>query len=423
MAASASMWRNRDFVRYWVGHTVSQLGSEITELALPLVALLQLGASSSEVGVLRAAQFLPFLLLTLPAGVLVDRVRRRPLMVAADLGRAALLALIPLGVALGLLDLPVLAVVAFGVGALTVVFDVCYVSVLPSLIGREQLQSGNAALESSRAFASIAGPGLGGALVSLFKASGAIVVDAVSFLVSAVSLLAIRRPEPRAAPTTERGRAALLVGWRQVTRSPLLRPNTFYTASGNLVGSAFGTVLIVFEVRELGLSGLAIGLVSAIGSVGFLVGATASRRLGQRLGIGPVICLGGILTGLGIGVMAAAPRAFPIPVLVAGQLLLGGIALSNLQTMSLRQAITPDAVLGRVNATVRFLGFGTIPVGAAIGGWLGGTIGFRPTLALCAAGALLTVGFPLFSAVRRLHHTPPQEPLWADPAPHTESGS
>jgi len=190
--------------------------------------------------------------------------------------------------------------------------------------------------------------------------------DAVSFLVSAASLLAIRRSEPRAAPPAEHGLAALLVGWRQVTRSPLLRPNTLYTASGNLVGSAFGTVLIVFEVRELGLSGLTIGLVTAVGSVGFLVGAMASRRLGQRLGIGPVICMGGILTGLGIGVMAAAPRALPIPVLVAGQLLLGGIALSNLQTMSLRQAITPDAVLGRVNATVRFLGFGTIPVGAAV---------------------------------------------------------
>ena len=416
------MWRNRDFVRYWVGHTVSQLGSEVTELALPLVALLQRGASSGEVGVLRAAQFLPFLLLTLPAGVLADRVRRRPLMVGADLGRAALLALIPLGAGLGFLNLPVLAVVAFGVGALTVVFDVCYVSVLPSLIGREQLQSGNAALESSRAFASVAGPGIGGALVSLVRASGAIVADALSFLVSAVSLLAIRRPEPRAAPPAERGIAALLVGWRQVTRSPLLRPNTLYTASGNLVGSAFGTVLIVFEVRELGLSGLTIGLVSAIGSAGFLIGATTSRRLGQRLGIGRVICLGGTLTGIGIGVMAAAPRSFPIPVLVAGQLLLGGIAFSNLQTMSLRQAITPDAVLGRVNATVRFLGFGTIPVGAVLGGWLGGTISFRPALALCAAGALLAVGFPLFSAVRRLRQTPPPEPLLTDTARHMEPG-
>lgn len=416
------MWRNHDFVRYWVGHTVSQLGSEVTRLALPLVALLQLGASSGEVGVLRAAQFLPFLLLTLPAGVLADRVRRRPLMVGADLGRAGLLALIPLGAGLGFLNLRMLAAVAFGVGALTVVFDVCYVSVLPSLIGREQLQSGNAALESSRAFASVAGPGIGGALVSLVRASGAIVADASSFLVSAVSLLAIRRPEPRAAVPTERGIAALLVGWRQVTRSPLLRPNTLYTASGNLVGSAFGTVLIVFEVRELGLSGLTIGLVSAVGSAGFLVGATTSRRLGQRLGIGPVICLGGILTGIGIGVMAAAPGAFPIPVLVAGQLLLGGIAFSNLQTMSLRQAITPDAVLGRVNATVRFLGFGTIPVGAVLGGWLGGTIGFRATLALCAAGALLAVGFPVFSAVRRLRRTPPPEPLWTDTAARTEPG-
>ena len=413
MDAPVIPWRNRDFQRYWFGHTVSQLGSQVTTLALPLVALLQLNATSSQVGLLRASQYLPFLLLTLPVGVLADRVRRRPLMIFADLGPAALLALIPAAAAVGVLGLPMLAAVAFGVGAFTVVFDVCYGSVLPGLIPREQLQSGNAALESSRAFASIAGPGLGGALVSLFKASGAVIADAASYLVSAASLLAIRRREPQAATPSQRGFGSLLVGWRQVAHSPLLRPNTSYTAVSNLVGTAFGTVLIVFEVRELGLSGFAIGAVSALGNIGFLLGAATSRRLGRRIGIGPVICLSGLLSATGMTVMAAAPRGMPLPSLVAGQLILGsGIAMSNLQTMSLRQAITPDAVLGRVNAAVRFVGFGTIPIGGAAGGALAGSIGFRRLLFLAALGLVLATLFPLLSAVRRTHETPPVEPLW-----------
>jgi MFS family permease len=413
MDVQVSPWRNRDFQRYWFGHTVSQLGSQVTTLALPLVALLQLNASSSQVGLLRASQYVPFLLLTLPVGVLADRVRRRPLMILADLGRAVLLAVIPAVAAIGVLGFPVLVAVAFGVGAFTVVFDVCYGSVLPGLIPREQLQSGNAALESSRAFASIAGPGLGGALVSLFKASGAIVADAASYLVSAASLLAIRRPEPHAASPSQRGFSSLLVGWRQVARSPLLRPNTFYTAVSNLVGTAFGTVLVVFEVRELGLSGLAIGVVAALGNIGFLVGAAISRRLGGRIGIGRVICLSGFLSAAGMSVMATAPQGVPLPSLVVGQLMLGGgIAMSNLQTMSLRQAITPDAVLGRVNAAVRFVGFGTIPVGGAAGGALAGVIGFRQVLFLAAVGLVLATLFPLLSAVRRTYETPPVEPLW-----------
>jgi len=409
-----SIWRDRDFVRYWTGHTVSQVGSQVTDLALPLVALLELQASSAEVGLLRAVKFAPYLVLALPVGVLADRRRRRPLMVGADLGRAALLAVIPVAALLGLLNLPLLAAVAVGVGALTVVFDVCYLSVLPGLVPRDDIQQANTALEASRAGATVVGPGLGGALVSLLRAPGAILADAVSFLISAACLLGLRRPEPEPVPMTgPRGLRSVLVGWHQVARSPLLRPNTLYMATSNLFGSAFLPVLVVFEVRELRLSGLAVGAVAAVGNLGFLTGALVTRRLGTRIGIGPVICTASVVGAAGMAVVALARPGSPIPALVAGQVIGGfGVALFNLQSLSLRQAITPASVLGRVNAVVRMVGWGTLPIGAVLGGWLGDVIGLRQVIVLCAAGSLATTAFPLFSAVGRLRRTPPVEPLW-----------
>src|SRR5262245_25134711 len=379
MPLPTSVWRDRDFVRYWTGQTVSQVGSQVTELALPLVALLQLGASSAEVGVLRALAFVPYLVLTLPVGVLADRRRRRPLMIGADLGRAALLAVVPLAAIFDVLSLPLLAAIAVAAGALTVVFDVCYLSVLPGLVSRERIQQANGGLEASRAAAAVAGPGLGGALVSLLRASGAMIVDAASFVVSAICLLTIRRPEPRPEPFTgPRGARGLMAGWHQVARSPLLRPNTAYMALSNMVASGFEPVLIVFAVRQLGLSGLAIGVFTMLGNLGFLAGAFVTRRLGVRIGIGPVICLSSPIGSAGMLVMASAPRAAALPVLVGGQMLFGfGIALFNLQSLSLRQAITPPGLLGRVNAVVRLVGWGTVPVGAALGGWLGGVVGLR----------------------------------------------
>jgi Major Facilitator Superfamily len=253
-----------------------------------------------------------------------------------------LLLLVPLGVLLDLLSLPLLGAIAVAAGALTVLFDVSYLSVLPGLVRREQIQQANGGLEASRAAAAVAGPGLGGALVSLLRASGAVIVDAASFLVSAVCLLTIRRPEPAPEPPSgPRGLRAVLAGWHRVAHSPLLLPNTIYIAASNLFGAAFGPVLIVFEVRELGLRGLAIGTVAMLGNLGFLAGTFVTRRLGARIGIGPVICLASPIGAAGMLIMALAPSAGPIPVLVAGQVILGmGIALFNLQSLSLRQAIT-----------------------------------------------------------------------------------
>jgi MFS family permease len=188
--------RDRDFALYWAGQSISQVGSRVSVVALPLVAILELGASTAQVGLLQAAAFLPYLLFSLPAGLLADRMRRRPLMIVADVARAAVLLVVPAGIAFGRLSMPVLIALMFVSGAFTVLFDVCYLSALPWLVGRDRLLPANAALETSRSVAQVAGPGLAGVLVAVLRASGAVVADVVSYLCSAVALLAIRRPEP-----------------------------------------------------------------------------------------------------------------------------------------------------------------------------------------------------------------------------------
>ena len=407
-----SVWRERDFVAYWFGQSVSFAGAQVTRIALPLVALLQLGASPAEVGLLTAANYVPYLFFTLPVGVLVDRVRRRPLMIAADLVRAAVLVLVPLGVLGGWLSLPLLVAIAAVAGACAVVFDVAYATLLPDLVGRDQLPAANGVLEASRSAAGVLGPGLGGLLVQTVRASGAILVDAVSYVVSAVSLALIRTPETRPERGTGvRGLPALLAGARQVARSPLLRPQTLFLTASGLFAGAYGALLVVFLVRGLSLSGLAIGVTLAISNLGFLAGSLLARRLADRVGIGMVLCGAAALEGAGILVVAAAHGA---AVVVAGQLVVGvAVASFNVHSLSLRQAVSPPELLGRVSAAVRFLGFGSVPVGAAAGGWLGTVAGLRPTLAGIGVGTVAAGSILLFSAVRRVRTVPPVEPTWA----------
>ena len=410
-----SLWRHRDFMRLWSAETISQVGSQVTLLALPLAAILILDASAFEVGALSSIEFAPFLLVGLPAGVWVDRLRRRPILIAGDLGRAFVLASIPVAYWLDALTMPHLYAAAFLTGICTVFFDVAYQSYLPSIVERGQLTEGNAKLEISRSGAQLAGPGIAGGLVEVLTAPVAIAVDAVSYLGSALFVVRIRRPEPDVpAPAAEdrpRMRSQIMEGLRYVLGNPLLRPIAACTALSNLFNAMVTAILILFAVRELGLTAGAIGVALAIGNVGFLVGAFAAERIARRVGIGRAIVGSSVLFGLAGFAYPLATSATAVALLVAGGLLFGfGGVVYNVNQVSLRQAITPGRMQGRMNATMRFMVWGTMPLGALAGGALGGAIGLRQTLWVAAAGGFLAFVPPLFSPVRRLASIPEEAP-------------
>jgi MFS family permease len=408
-----SLWRHADFMRLWSAETISQLGTQVTLLALPLTAILVLDATPFEVGVLTALEVAPFLLVGLPAGVWVDRMRRRPLLIAGDLVRAAALGTIPLAHALGQDSMAHLYGVAFVTGVATVFFDVAYQSYLPSLVDRDRLPEGNAKLEVSRSAGALAGPSLAGALVQLFSAPAAILVDAVSYVGSALFVGSIRRREPPV-QRPEGGhppmRAEISSGLRFVVTHPLLRPIAACTSISNLFFSMASAVLVLFAVRDLGLSPGKIGLAFGIGNVGFLLGALVADRAGRRLGIGRAIVGSIVLFGVSgfLPPLASETTGFAL-ITVAGGLGGFGTVVYNVNQVSLRQAITPERMLGKMNATMRFVVWGTLPLGAILGGVLGGAVGLRSTLWVTAFGGLLAVVPPVLSPVRSLVRIPELE--------------
>jgi MFS family permease len=401
-ARPPSLWRHADFNWFWAAETASVVGSQVTMLALPLTAALLLQATPVQMGVLVAAETLPFLLVGLPAGAWVDRRRRRPVLIAADIGRALVLLAVPLAWLQGWLRIEVLVVVGFLTGLLTVFFDVAYQAYLPALVDRRHLVEGNSRLELSRSAAQIVGPGLAGGLVQLAGGPLAIVVDAVSFAVSAVCLGRIRRLEP----DPPLGTAGSLwreigEGLRLVVGNPVLRGIAGSTATWNLFGNIAQTVLVLFATRELGLNAGWLGLVFAIAGVGALVGALLAGPVAGRAGVGPTI--------IGAQVVGAASWLL-LPLAGAGSALSQlGVALAigsaastiyNITQVSLRQTITPDHLQGRMNATMRVIVWGTLPLGALIGGLLGEWLGLRPTLWIGAAGALLAGLWLWYSPLR-----------------------
>ncbi len=400
---SRSLWRHAGFLTLWAGQTVSLFGSRITLLALPLTAVLALHASAAQMGFLAAAGSAPWLVVGLPAGVWVDRLRRRPLMLAADLGRALLLFSVPLAAWLGRLHLEQLYLVQFLVGVLTVVFDVAYQSWLPSLIPSEHLVEGNSKLEMSDSVAQIAGPGLGGVLVQVLTAPVAILADALSFLVSAVLLGSIRSYE--AAPNRARRgsmRHEIAEGARLVLGNPLLRALVASSATFNLFDSVLFSVYVLYMVRTLGLAAPAIGLVFGLGGVGGLLGALLVGPITRRYGLARTLTSAVILAALAELLIAAARG----PALVAASMLVGaeaivefGAVLFAINAVSLRQMRTPEALRGRVNATSRFATWGVGPVGALLGGALGRAIGLRQTVLLAGLGTLLA--FPWIALLPR----------------------
>ncbi|HLT20067.1 MAG TPA: MFS transporter [Thermomicrobiales bacterium] len=410
-----SLWQHRDFLKLWGAQSVTQVGTQISLLAIPLVAAITLDASAGQMGLLAAAGTSPFLFFGLIAGVVTDRMRRRPILVWTDLGRAALMTLVPLAWWLDALTFTLLISVAFAVGVLNVFFEVSYQSYLPSVVRRDQLVEGNSKLETSRAGAQIAGPGLAGGLIQVVGAPVALVLDAVSFLISGILLGLIRAPEPPVAQSESRNSivAEMREGVTYILRSPLLRPIAGCTGTANFFGGMSVAVIVLFATRELGLYAGWLGAIFAGGSVGFLVGALLAGRAAARLGVGQAIVLGIAISGIGglvLPLAGGAPLA-SAAILMAGIAITGvGGAIYNITQVSLRQTITPDRMLGRLNATMRFLVWGTLPLGNLAGGFTGGLIGLRGTLVLAGCGSLLATLWPLLSAVRSLDSYP-SEPL------------
>src|SRR5205807_602954 len=392
------------FLKLWAGQSISEIGSQITLLALPLVAILTLHAGALQVGVLSAVEFAPFIIVGLPAGVWIDRIgRRRPILVVTDVGRTLAIGSIPVVGALGHLAFTQLYIVAFVSGVLTVFFDVAYQSYLPALVGRDQLVDGNAKLELTRSGAELSGPALGGGLVGVFGAPVAMSSDAVSYVLSVASLLSIRHREPRLPRPEVRTsmRADIAAGLRYVLGHRLLRPIAMCTSTWNLFGNMYFALFVLFCVRDLGMSATTIGVALSVGSVGAPLGAMLAPRIGRRLGIGPTIVLSAALGSSGL-LVALAPRSHPVPFVIAASFIGGVGVVYNITQVSLRQAITDPQFQGRMNATMRFVVWGTIPLGNLLGGVLGSTLGLRPAMVIGAAGPLLSVIPVTFSPVRSL---------------------
>jgi MFS family permease len=413
-AAPASVLRNPDFMRLWGAETISQFGTQISLLALPLIATILLQASPLEVALLGTIEFLPFILFSLPAGAWVDRLRRRPILILGDLGRAAALATVPVAFVFDVLTIYQLYVVGFVAGTLTVLFDVAYQSYLPALVERDQLVDGNGKLEISRTLAQTAGPALGGGIVQVLTAPVAIIADAISYVVSALFVIAIRKPEPvpdrhRDEHGRERGnlRSEVMDGLRYVLGNRYLRGIAASTATSNLFNQIAFATLIVYAVRELGLQPGEIGLIFGLGNAGAIVGALTASRWTAALGLGRTIVLSMALSAPGILLVALAPKEAPIPFLVAAGFLTGlSAVVYNINQVSFRQAITPTAMQGRMNATMRFIVWGTIPLGAIIGGAIATAVSLSAAIWVGAIGSFLAVVPLLITPVHSLVRMP-----------------
>lgn len=408
---SARLSRNDDFLKLWFGQSVSLLGTQVSVIAIPLTAVSMLHVSAFQVGLLGTAEYLPFLLVALPAGTMADRLSQRRILIASDVGRLACLLSIPVAWWLGHLAVVQLYAVGFLTGALTAFFDIAYQSLVPSLVSTERLTAANARLEVSNSAAQLGGPSIGGALVALLTAPFAILADAVSYAVSVASLLAIRgrqAPERTDAPAAEAlsslGRD-ILKGLRALLGHRILRPVVLCTATLNFFGDMAFALVVLFAVRDLGLSPSTLGLAMSIGAVGLLVGAMTAERVGRHLGIGATLTLTAMAFPLGLVLLAVARPGVAGVFFIATQGIVNGYvaAVYNVNAITVRQTITPPHLLGRVNASNRFIVWGVIPIGTTLGGVIGSAFGLRTAFWVAAVGASTAALWIVLSPLRSVH--------------------
>jgi len=404
----SGLWANPDFVKLWTGQTVSKFGTHITYAAMSATAVLVLQATPAQMGLLGACGGLPVLLFSLLAGVWVDRLRRRPILITADLGRAFILLSVPAATLAGVLSMQQLYLVAGLVSVFTVFYSVADQSFLPAVVKKEQLVEANARIGSSDSLAEIAGPSLGGILVQWLSAPYAIFVDAGSYLFSASCLGAIRTPEP--APERHEHPNVwreMVAGLRAVIHHPVLRALMRTTATFNFFGNFIGTIYWLYLVRDLNLPPAIVGVSIGVGGVGALIGTLVAERITRRFGVGRALIgallLGNVWSGLLFLPLASWPVSIVTGVIFTMQLL-GDIfwPIYFVNVISLRQAVIPANILGRASASLDFVGEGAAPIGALVGGVLATAIGARWTWLAGAAGILAGSLWLSFSPVRRL---------------------
>lgn len=406
---------NRDFVKLWTGETISLTGTAITQFALPLVAILTLKATVFQVGLLNATRYAPVVVLSLFAGVWLDRRRRRPILVSCSAANAVLIGLVPVAYETHFLSMPLLYAICLVVGSVTVVFDVGVLSFVPWLVEKDLIAESNTMIQTSTSVAGIVGPGLAGFLVGLIGAPVALAVDAVSYVCSALGLSSIRKPEavpakPEVRPSV---RSSIAEGLRAVWGTPLLMGLLTQSATFNFLQNAFLTIFMVYGIRYLHLSAFRLGIVVGAIAFGGVFGAMTANRLRLRIGLGKLVWTATIVAAV-CPLVLTLPRSnsvASVAALAATEAVFGYTLLAfNVNTLTIRQRITPNRLLGRMNASYRMILFGTGPIGAILGGLLANQIGLRPALVVVAFLLLSPIAWTTFSPIFRLKDMP-------DPAP------
>ncbi|MEV4198769.1 MFS transporter [Micromonospora globbae] len=415
---AGGLFRHRDFRLLWAGQAVSSVGSNVTAVALPLVAVAVLDASAAQVAMLTAAAWLPWLLVGLPAGAWVDRMRRRPLMIACDLVSALVFLSVPVAALAGMLTIAQLFVVAFAAGLARVFFETADQVYLPVLLSPAQVPEGNAKLQATQTASYVVGPGLAGLIAQAVGAVAALVLDALTFLASAACLARIRTAEPR--PARAAGgrslRREIAEGVRFVARDPYLRVMTVFGAASNVGLVGYQAVLVVFLVREVGLAPGAVGLLVAAMSAGGVVGALLATVVGRRVGTARAMLLGAALSGPpALLIPLAGPGAALLLPAAGGLLLSLGVAVNNVLKGTFRQTYPPHHLLGRVTVSMQLLNYGTIPLAALLAGTLAATFGVRVAMLAMTGWLAVTPLILLGGPLRRRRDLPATYP--ADPVP------
>ncbi|GAA3804451.1 MFS transporter [Cellulomonas soli] len=409
-APRRSLVRHPDFRRLWTGDALGQLGAQLSSLALPILAVQQLAATAWQMGVLNAAESAAFLVIGLPAGAWVDRMRKRRVLITADVVRAAVLAGVVVAAWTGHASMPLLYGAGVAISVATVFFDVAHQSYVPGLVGLEHVVEGNAKLQATQSVAMVAAPAFGGWLLRFVSAASLVGVNVVTYVVSAVAVSRIRHREEPPDPADRRPlRTEIAEGLRFVLQQPLLRRIVACTATSNLFNSVGSAVVVIYALRTVGLDEAAFGTVLSASAIGGLVGALVADRAARLVGEGRIIPVSALLSA---PAYALTPLALVLPLPPQVLLVIGGVAFSfsvvvyNVAQVSYRQRLCPPALLGRMNASVRFLVWGTMPIGGLLGGWLGTALGPVPTLWVATVGMGLGALPVLLSPLVRMRELP-----------------